>query len=60
MYSSLNYYQNNFETIEKDYSDLPNYIPNYISNYDNEKIKKVSDISSKTLIVDINEKEKKN
>lgn len=55
MYSSLNYYQNNFETIEKDYSDLPN----YISNYDNEKIKKVLDISSKTLIVDINEKEKK-
>lgn len=49
MYSNLNYYQNNFENTEEDYSSLPNYISNHKkTSYINK-----SSISSKTPVSDI-------
>ena len=54
MYSNLNYYQNNFENIEKDHSDLPNYISN--NNHKN-TTNSGNNIPTKTLISDIKEKE---
>ena len=60
MYSNLNYYQNNFENIEKDHSDLPNYISN--NNHKDTKNYPGNNIQTKTSISDIKEKkfQKKN
>lgn len=54
MYSNLNYYQNNFENIEKDHSDLPNYISN--NNHKDTKNYPGNNIQTKTSISDIKEK----
>lgn len=55
MYSNLNYYQNNFENIKKDHSDLPNYISN--NNHKDTTNYSDDNVPTKTLISDIKEKE---